>query len=189
MSQVERELAGTDQACRGRILLLGDDERMGDLLRNRFPEYEVTRQRSVTDGIAALGRSSFTAVLLNGELLEDKSASATKALRRIGGKTVVLLYGDVYTEVYGQEAVKSGANDYLIWPIPASELRQWLTGGHRGVGKGRLVDREGQKLQTLERYHELSQWVGQDKAVLIDRADNQDLATIDVAELIHRFTT
>lgn len=110
----------------GRILLLADDGRMAGLLRNSLGDYSVHTETHVLQGILQLSKNSFDLILLNVESLESKTAEAVKAIRTIALDTPILLYGRPFAECYANQALRDGADDFLVWPIPVSEIRSHL---------------------------------------------------------------
>ena len=160
-----------------RLLLLADDGRMARLLQSRLPDVSVKSIDKVTDGILELSRNHYTTVLLNAQSLEKKTAGAVKGLRQIGPKLKILLYGDPFTEIYTRQALRCGADDYLVWPIPASELCGLL-----GINSrlDQFIIQPTQPMRLMEQYRELSQWAGQDKSILINRAEKILAETLGV---------
>ena len=69
---------------RRRLLLLGDDGRMERMLRRRLRQMYLTCEDNALDGIVRLSETRFTTVLLNAGRLEQQTAEAVKALRRVG---------------------------------------------------------------------------------------------------------
>jgi len=108
------------------LLLLGDDGRMLNLLRSRFGHYRMVSADSALDGILQLGDSASQLVLVNAESTGVKTADVVKALRRVRPGIKVVIYGEPFAEQYSQAALKAGAADYLVWPIPVAELEVFL---------------------------------------------------------------
>jgi diguanylate cyclase (GGDEF)-like protein len=162
------------------VLLLGDDGRMAQLIQTRLPELKVQPIYKITDGILELTRNNYTAVLLNAQKLEKKTEDAVKGLRKINPNLKIFTYGDPFTEIYSRKAISSGADDYLVWPIPPSELRNMLKPkktiapvATNGSDPSRLTPQQEKGANApLEKYRELSQWAGQDKTILISQAEN-----------------
>lgn len=159
------------QVYNARLLLLADDGRMAQLLSTRLGDLEVNPIDKITDGILELSRRSYCTILLNTQTLENKTAAAVKSLRQIAPQSKIILYGDPFTELFTRKALRSGADDYLVWPIPPSELRPLLQPGHN-LERSRQQIQEAGKLRLFEQYRELSQWAGQDKAMLVSQAEH-----------------
>ncbi len=171
---------------RRRLLLLGDDGRMERMLRQRLPQLHLTREDNALDGIVRLSEMRFAAVLLNAGRLEQQTAEAVKALRRIGPTSKILVYGEPFTEVHAREAMRAGADDYLIWPIPLAELRDYLipatpqpTASKRGtaLSASRIGTMPGVNgdlaAQLLTQYQELAKLIPKGKEVLLERAQKK----------------
>jgi GGDEF domain-containing protein/DNA-binding NarL/FixJ family response regulator len=180
---------------RRRLLLLGDDGRMERMLRRRFRQLHLTCEDNVLDGIVRLDEMRFATVLLNAGRLEQQTAEAVKALRRIGPASKILVYGEPFTEVYSRQALRAGADDYIIWPIPFAELRDYLiptppqpTASIRGTALpsaqiGAMPDALGVNddlaAQLLTQYQELAKLIPKGKEVLLERAQKK------LAQMLH----
>ena len=114
----------------GPILLLGDDGRMAQLLQRRFANLPVEIEGDVLNGLVRFSQHNFPTVLLHAGALEKDASHAVKALRRLAPHARLLLYGEPYTEIFSRPAVSAGADDYLIWPVGAAQLRDALQGRH-----------------------------------------------------------
>jgi len=114
------------------ILLLGDDGRMVNLLHERLGGWRVESQANVPAGIVQLGQNSYDAVFINAEKLGKRTVQAVKALREVNGGIRLVLFGEAYAEVYAQEALRVGADDFLVWPIPSAEII-WQVQGRDGA--------------------------------------------------------
>ena len=117
----------TDNADRP-LLLIGDDGRMARLLGQGVAGCQFQSEAHALQAIVRLGRDRHAVVLLNIEHLGDKTAQAVAAMRLVAPAVPVLLYGPAYGEVYAQAALRAGAQDYLVWPIPVGQLRRQLNG-------------------------------------------------------------
>ena len=171
---------------RRRVLLLGDDGRMERMLRRRLRQLHLSCEDNALDGIVRLSEMRFATVLLNAGRLEQQTAEAVKALRRIGPASTILVYGEPFTEVYSRESLRAGADDYIIWPIPFTELRDYLiptppqpTASMRGTSlpATRLSAMPGVNgdlaAQLLRQYQELAKLIPKGKEVLLERAQKK----------------
>jgi len=141
MTVLKKQMDTVNTTKPGAILLLGDDGRMSHLLAQRFAEVAVDIEGDVLKGIAQLSRHDYGTVLVHSGAVEKDAAQAVRALRRLAPHARLLLYGEPYTEVFSRLAVEAGADDYLIWPVPAGQLGDALRGGERSVGRAWGVTR------------------------------------------------
>jgi len=178
-----------------RLLLLGDDGRIERMLRRRLRQLYLTCEDNTLDGIVRLSEMRFATVLLNAGRLEQQTAEAVKALRRIGPLSKILVYGEPFTEVYAREALRAGADDYLIWPIPYTELRDYLiptppqpTASVRGTAlpATRIDAMSGTPgangdlaAKPLRQYQELAAMIPKGKEVLLEYAQKK------LAQMLH----
>jgi len=149
MSASEKQsdiIYGSRESARKQILLLGDDGRMRRMLERETSGNQVVCEAEVLEGIVKLGTNTqawgdnesekelkstgieYDLVLLNVERLGAKTVQAVRALRRVRPKVPVLLYGEAFAEMYAQPALREGAKEFMVWPIPRSELRSELDG-------------------------------------------------------------
>jgi len=143
----------TRPASDQQILLLADDGRMARLLPRVLNDCQTVTETNVLDGIALLGRSQCKLILLNAGQLGRKTVQAVKALRRVGPRTPLVLYGEAFAEIYAQPGLRAGADDYLVWPIPLTELRQRLNSSHATITDNKHItahSREHPTDQTTE---------------------------------------
>ena len=183
-------------ANRQTILLLGDDGRMAQLLRRRFRQYRLLCIDNALEGIVQLDESAFDLVLLNAEGTADKTADAVKALRLVKPETRVAVYGEPFAEPFAQTALKAGADDYLVWPVPAEELRRLLetktkppsslpkadlnaAASADSISDRNLLEKPSRAaaemfqrggLDILQQYRQLAQLIPKGKEILIQRA-------------------
>ena len=163
--------------CRGQVLLLGDDGRMQQMLTDRFGDYRLCAEENVMDGILRLSREGFDLVLLNAQALEDRLSAAVKSIRQVCPAATLLLYGEAYSEGFARRAMRHGADDYLIWPVPENELRDYL---QYPYSRTQGAD-QSQSVRLLEEYQRLCQWAGQDKEVLVRQAERIIASVLGVA--------
>jgi PleD family two-component response regulator len=167
-----------DSASSRAVLLVGDDGRMRSLLDRRFSENPVTLAENVLQGILEASRKSYTTILINAELLGDRAAQAIGAVRRVSGSSRIVLYGEPFSETVARSAVRAGADDYLIWPVPAEELRQQLQNHNpaKDAAKNDIQPQVGmatavQTEAALKAYHELAGLVPQGMEAITRRAE------------------
>lgn len=186
MAQDIHDNRHNQDADRGRVLLLGDDGRMERTLRRRLGQVQLICEDNALDGIVRLSEIPTATVLVHAGRLEQQTAEAVKALRRISPISTILVYGEPFSEVYAREALRAGADDYIIQPIPFSELREYLLPAHsqptasiRGSTRPatwieRLHESNGGlAAQLLTQYQELAQLIPKGKEVLLEQAQKQ----------------
>ncbi len=106
-----------------RILLIDDDERLADLLRQFFERYELKLESAIrpSDGLAKLAQGGFDLVILDVMLPEMDGFEVCKAIRKQSSIPIIMLTarGEVMDRVIGLEL---GADDYLPKPFEPREL-------------------------------------------------------------------
>jgi diguanylate cyclase (GGDEF)-like protein len=199
---------------KNRILLLGDDGRMGQMLRRELGEEQSITTADILDGIAQFGfpadrtgrsdsqlNQSYELVLLNVERLGNKTIQAVRALRQVGPRVKLILYGGTFAEVYAQPALRAGADDFIVWPIPRAELRICLNGVGKSItnrhnnriirpkkekGLIKTVPAENVRKESIEpgvlhRYQALAQLVPRGVCALIEEAQKVLAEVLEVA--------
>jgi PleD family two-component response regulator len=157
------------------VLLLGDDGRMSRLLSRRFAVHPVTAEKNILDGIVQTSRKSYPIILINSECLGEKTAQAVGAIRRVAGGARIVLYGEPFSEIYARAALRAGADDYVIWPVPASELKQQLKLNSRPLEQNKAAVQAagpGGYQAQLKMYQELAALVPQGIGTIAERAES-----------------
>ncbi len=200
--------------AKNRILLLGDDGRMGQMLRRELGEEQSITEANVLDGIAQFGfpagrtgqsdsqlDQGYELVLLNVERLGNKTIQAVRALRQVGPRVKLILYGEAFAEVYAKPALRAGADDFIVWPIPRAELQACLNGAGKSIAnrhnnriirpkkeRGLIktipadnVRKESIEPGVLHRYQALAQLVPKGTYVLIEEAQKVLTEVLEVA--------
>jgi len=108
------------------ILLVGDDGRMTKLLRQATGANHLALAPSPFHALVRLDREPFSLVLLHAEPLAERLCPAVRALRQVCPDARILIYGEPHTEPHAQAALRAGAVDYLIWPVPSAQLQRLL---------------------------------------------------------------
>ncbi|MCK5269196.1 MAG: diguanylate cyclase [Sedimentisphaerales bacterium] len=145
--------------AKNRILLLGDDGRMGQMLRRELGEGQSITEANILDGIVQFGlpagrtdqgdsqlNQGYELILLNVERLGNKTIQAVRALRQVGLRAKLILYGEAFAEVYAGPALRAGADDFIVWPIPRADLQTCLN----GVGKS-ITDKHNNRITRPEK--------------------------------------
>ena len=106
-----------------RILLIDDDEKLGDLLKAYFQRFDMQLEVATLPsvGLARLQRDKPDLVILDVMLPEQDGFEVCRAIRKTSSVPVVMLTarGDVTDRIVGLEI---GADDYLPKPFEPREL-------------------------------------------------------------------
>jgi two-component system OmpR family response regulator len=106
-----------------RILLVDDDEQLGQLLHSYFKGFSIDCQNAVTptDAYARLESEAFDLIILDVMLPEQDGFDVCKQIRKTSDIPIVMLTarGEVMDRIVGLEI---GADDYLPKPFEPREL-------------------------------------------------------------------
>jgi DNA-binding response OmpR family regulator len=106
-----------------RILLIDDDEKLGELLKAYFQRFDIQLENAVrpSDGLSRLQRDHPDLVILDVMLPEQDGFEVCRAIRRTSTVPIVMLTarGEVTDRIVGLEI---GADDYLSKPFEPREL-------------------------------------------------------------------
>src|SRR3954468_24183637 len=127
-----------------RILLIDDDQALGEPLAAYFARFGLELQQAVrpSEGLALLGQQPFDAAILDVMLPEQDGFALCRAIRAESDIPIVMLTarGEVMDRIVGLEL---GADDYLPKPFEPRELvarLQTVLRRRRGAaGSGRLL--------------------------------------------------
>lgn len=117
-------LVRVEPSLSGRVLVLDDDEALGEFLSTALGEsgYEVSLARSVAVAMTLLDHREFEVALLDMHLPDGTGTDVLRRLIDDGALTeTIVLTGsrDIQSAI---QVMKLGASDYLVKPIPLSEL-------------------------------------------------------------------
>lgn len=106
-----------------RILLIDDDEKLAELLRQYFAQFdfELASATRPSEGLAMLKQDDFELVILDIMLPEMDGFEVCKTIRRDSNIPIIMLTarGEVMDRIVGLEL---GADDYLPKPFEPREL-------------------------------------------------------------------
>ena len=106
-----------------RILLIDDDEKLGELLKAYFQRFDLQLDNAVrpSEGLLKIQRDKPDLVILDGMLPEQDGFDVCRTIRKTSSIPVVMLTarGDVTDRIVGLEI---GADDYLSKPFEPREL-------------------------------------------------------------------
>jgi two-component system cell cycle response regulator len=108
---------------RERIIVVAAPETVVETLRQRYPLYEVVERPTYLAGIAELGQGPAAAVLVQIPPFQRRASSVIAGFRaalRNGGRLVMCC--EPAAEPTAREALRAGADDYLIHPPTGEEL-------------------------------------------------------------------
>lgn len=108
----------------GRILVIEDDERLADYIRQGLAEnnYTVDRASNGRDGLFHATDSEYDVVILDRMLPGMDGLSVLKAIRAAGMATPVICLSALGTTDDRIEGLAAGADDYLGKPFSFAEL-------------------------------------------------------------------
>jgi len=106
-----------------RILLIDDDEKLGELLKAYFQRFDMQLDNAVrpSEGLMKIQRDKPDLVILDGMLPEQDGFDVCRTIRKTSSIPVIMLTarGDVTDRIVGLEI---GADDYLSKPFEPREL-------------------------------------------------------------------
>lgn len=106
-----------------RLLVIAPDARLADLVRERYPDCEVTLADSVLEGITRLCDTPVRAVVAYVNPQQLRLGEAVAGLREaVGTHARVLLCCEAGDEPMVRQALPHGADDYLVYPPGLGEL-------------------------------------------------------------------
>lgn len=112
---------------RDRLLVVCDPGNLAGLMRRRYPGSDVMVSNSYLAGIAALAERPARGILVGVDPSARKLDGAVAGLRKAAGRdSRVVLCCRPSGEPAAREAVKAGADDYVIYPPQGDELDEAL---------------------------------------------------------------
>ncbi len=115
------------QNQRPHLLIINDPENLADLVRKRYPQFDVTVSQNYLEGIAALGQAPPRGLLVGVDPGMRKLKEAVSGLRKAAGERVpLLLCCPPSGEPAAREVLSAGADNYLIYPPSSQELDRAL---------------------------------------------------------------
>ncbi len=118
----------TDTVAReGRLLVVGDLDRLGPIVRTCFAPNPISGVRGLLAGIAEIPRSPTRAILISHDPTCRNVEAAVSAVRRVAGADVPVVYccEPAYEHV-GRHVLDHGADDYVIFPPESTDLERAL---------------------------------------------------------------
>lgn len=108
---------------RERLLVVHDPADLARMLRNRYPQYDVSVSDSYMSGIAALAGQPVRGVLVGIDPVTRKLDQAIAGLRKAAGASSRLVLCCLPSgEPVARQVAAAGADDYVIYPPRGREL-------------------------------------------------------------------
>jgi DNA-binding response OmpR family regulator len=107
-----------------RVLLVDDEEDARDLVTLTLIEYTLICARDFDEGLRLAQQRGFDLYILDSWMPDKSGVELCRAIREFDPHTPIWFYS---AAAYGrdiEEAIRAGAQDYLVKPIIPNELRQ-----------------------------------------------------------------
>jgi DNA-binding response OmpR family regulator len=114
---------------RGRILCVEDDKDTREMMTALLglEGYEVIQAQNVAEGLSLATSDSFDLILLDWIFEDGTGIDLCKALRNNGAHAPVLFCSGVGSRAEIDNAMRAGAQGFLIKPVDINELLQNIT--------------------------------------------------------------
>jgi DNA-binding response OmpR family regulator len=109
---------------RKHILFVEDREDAWDIVAFGLPEFKLTFARSFDDGLRLARRRYFDLYILDNWLPDGSGIGLTRAIREFDPHTPILFYSAAGYAQDIEEALRSGAQAYLVKPVKPEDLEQ-----------------------------------------------------------------
>jgi DNA-binding response OmpR family regulator len=107
-----------------RILLVDDEEDARDLVTLTLIEYTLICARDFDEGLRLAQQRGFDLYILDIWMPDKSGVELCRAIREFDPHTPILFYSAAAYERDIEEAIRAGAQDYLVKPVIPNELRQ-----------------------------------------------------------------
>jgi DNA-binding response OmpR family regulator len=125
-----------------RVLLVEDEKDAKVLTALTLAQYKLTCARNFDEALLAARRGYFDLYILDGWLSDRSGGELCRAIREFDPHTPILFYSAAAYERDIQDALRAGAQDYLVKPIIPDELMQAVS---------RLISATGEKFFDARR--------------------------------------
>jgi DNA-binding response OmpR family regulator len=113
-----------NQKC---ILLVEDYEDVRDLAELTLTEYTLITARDFSEGLRLARRKYFDLYILDNWLPDRSGVELCRAIREFDPHTPILFYSAAAYQRDIDDALRAGAQDYIVKPIIPDELRQAIS--------------------------------------------------------------
>jgi len=109
---------------RKHFLLVEDDEDTWEIVGFTLPECKLTCARDFDEGLRLARRRYFDLYILDNWLPDGSGIGLCRAIREFDPNTPILFYSGAGYARDVEEALRSGAQAYLVKPVAAGDLRE-----------------------------------------------------------------
>ena len=109
-----------------RILFVEDHEDAWEIVELTLAEYKLTFARNFDDGLRLARQGYFDLYLLDNWLPAGSGIGLCRAIRQFDPHTPILFYSAAAFERDIQEAMRSGAQGYLVKPVKSDDLERMV---------------------------------------------------------------
>jgi DNA-binding response OmpR family regulator len=109
---------------RKRILLVEDREEAWEIVAYNLGEHALFYARNFDEGLLAARSGYFDLYILDNLLPDGSGVGLCRAIREFDPHTPILFYSAAANERDLEDALRAGAQDYLVKPVIPEELRQ-----------------------------------------------------------------
>ena len=115
---------------KGRILCVDDDQDTCDMITVLLGQagYNVQHALSVTDGLAKARQGGFDLILLDWSFEDGTGLDLCRQLRAFDPATPILFYTGEIDDDAIRQALRAGAQGYLIKPVAVDSLLRAISG-------------------------------------------------------------
>jgi DNA-binding response OmpR family regulator len=107
---------------RKRILLVEDREDEWDIVAFKLQEYKLTFARDLDEGLQLARRRYFDLYILDNWLPDGSGVGLCRLIRRFDSRTPILFYSAAAYDRDIKEALRAGAQAYLVKPVILDDL-------------------------------------------------------------------
>src|SRR5262245_27579913 len=107
-----------------RVLLVDDEEDARDLVTLTLIEYTLICARDCDEGLRLAQQRGFDLYILDCWMPDKSGIELCRAIREFDLHTPILFYSAAAYERDIEEAIRAGAQDYLVKPVGLDNLRQ-----------------------------------------------------------------